>query len=82
MSEDEVKKTGGQVDGTLLMLRASGRGLIPTLWYVKIKTSVTWSDFYNVREIWAFLGFDYVADYWLLDHFFHICSLSYHQLLK
>lgn len=65
MAEDEVKKTGGQVDGTLLINAASSsdRGLIPTQWIVKIKTSVTWSDFYNVCEIWAYLGFDYVADY-------------------
>lgn len=64
MAEDEVKKTGGQVDGTLLMLRVLLiAAYIPTQWIVKIKTSVTWSDFYNVREIWAFLGFDYIADY-------------------
>ena len=64
MAEDEVKKTGGQVDGTLLMLRVLLiAAYIPTQWIVKIKTSVTWSDFYNVCEIWAYLGFDYVADY-------------------
>lgn len=52
MAEDEVKKTGGQVDGTLLMLRVLlVAAFIPTQWIAKIKTSVTWSDFYNVREI-------------------------------